>query len=116
MAWRSRLAMPIEPYLVSKITNMVTHLLATKLYSEFIKIPFSRCRIIDLLKGRWKILQDLNVGLNHAPQTIVACCVLHNMCQIANEPEPELWKEADESGSPPKVPDSEKSFYTLGKI
>ncbi|KAI4298436.1 hypothetical protein L6164_031997 [Bauhinia variegata] len=48
---------------------------------------------IGLLKGRWKILQDLNVGLNHAPQTIVACCVLHNLCQIAREPEPELWKE-----------------------
>ncbi|KAL5537693.1 hypothetical protein UlMin_045159 [Ulmus minor] len=70
---------------------------------------------IGLLKGRWKILQDLNVGLNHAPQTIVACCVLHNMCQIANEPEPELWKEADESGSPPRVPDSEKSFYYFGE-
>ncbi|KAK6159378.1 hypothetical protein DH2020_006692 [Rehmannia glutinosa] len=197
----------LEPYLISKITNMVTRLLATKLYPEFIKIPVSRRRLVEttqgfqeltslpnmcgaidttpvklhkispdtingsmytckygfpsvllqvvadhkkifwdvcvkapggyedathfrdsllynrlisgdiiwdkavsvrgqhspqnafdealmkgrkaveeaigLLKGRWKILQDLNVGLNHAPQTIVACCVLHNLCQIA---------------------------------
>ncbi|KAG6408850.1 hypothetical protein SASPL_131875 [Salvia splendens] len=29
----------LEPYLISKITNMVTRLLATKLYPEFIKIP-----------------------------------------------------------------------------
>ncbi|BFG41750.1 protein ALP1-like [Prunus yedoensis var. nudiflora] len=70
---------------------------------------------IGLLKGRWKILQDLNVGLNHVPQTIVACCVLHNLCQIAREPEPELWKDPDESGAPPRVLDSEKSFYYFGE-
>ncbi|KAE9597251.1 hypothetical protein Lal_00007798 [Lupinus albus] len=70
---------------------------------------------IGLLKGRWKILQDLNVGLNHAPQTIVACCVLHNLCQIAREPEPELWKEPDENGPQPRVLDNEKSFYFFGE-
>ncbi|KAG5063015.1 hypothetical protein JHK85_004198 [Glycine max] len=70
---------------------------------------------IALLKGRWKILQDLNTGVRHAPQTIVACCVLHNLCQIAREPEPELWKEPDESGPPPRVMDSEKSFYYFGE-
>uniref|UniRef100_A0A5B6YLL8 Putative nuclease HARBI1 n=1 Tax=Davidia involucrata TaxID=16924 RepID=A0A5B6YLL8_DAVIN len=70
---------------------------------------------IGLLKGRWKILQDLNVDLNHAPQTIVACCVLHNLCQIAREPEPELWKEPEESGPPPRVLESEKSFYYFGE-
>ncbi|KAI8012924.1 hypothetical protein LOK49_LG05G01846 [Camellia lanceoleosa] len=32
----------LEPYLISKITNMVTCLIATKLYPEFIKIPVSR--------------------------------------------------------------------------
>lgn len=72
---------------------------------------------IGLLKGRWRILQDLNVGVNHAPQTIVACCVLHNLCQIAREPEPEvLWKEPEESGPPlPRVLDSEKTFYFFGE-
>lgn len=70
---------------------------------------------IGLLKGRWKILQDLNVGLNHAPQTIVACCVLHNLCQIAREPEPEPWKEPEESGAPPRVLENEKSYYYFGE-
>lgn len=70
---------------------------------------------IGLLKGRWKILQNLNVGLTHAPQTIVACCVLHNLCQIAREPEPELWKEPDENGSPPRVLENEKSFQYYGE-
>lgn len=70
---------------------------------------------IGLLKGRWRILQDLNVGLNHAPQTIVACCVLHNLCQIAKEPEPEVWKDPEEQGSPPRVLEGEKSFYYFGE-
>ncbi|KAK9096710.1 hypothetical protein Sjap_022207 [Stephania japonica] len=73
---------------------------------------------IGLLKGRWRILQNLNVGLNHAPQTIVACCVLHNICQIAGEPEPDpstLFKEPKETGAPARVLESEKSFYYFGE-
>ncbi|CAA0807560.1 PIF / Ping-Pong family of plant transposases [Striga hermonthica] len=70
---------------------------------------------IGLLKGRWKILQDLNVGLNHAPQTVVACCVLHNLCQIAREPEPELWREPEEKGQPPRIMENEKSFHYYGE-
>ncbi|KAH9656200.1 DDE Tnp4 domain-containing protein [Citrus sinensis] len=70
---------------------------------------------IGLLKARWKILKDLNVGINHAPQTIVACCVLHNLCQIAREPEPEIWKEPDENGTPARVLESEKQFYYFGE-
>ncbi|KAL7118920.1 hypothetical protein ACP275_02G030900 [Erythranthe tilingii] len=70
---------------------------------------------IGLLKGRWKILQDMNVGLNHAPQTIVACCVLHNLCQIAREPEPEIWKEPEENGQPPRVMENEKSCCYYGE-
>ncbi|GAB2287743.1 hypothetical protein Dimus_037955 [Dionaea muscipula] len=70
---------------------------------------------IGLLKARWKILQNLNVGLNHAPQTIVACCVLHNLCQIAREPEPSLWKEPAETGPLPRVFENERSFYYYGE-
>ncbi|XP_021286520.1 protein ALP1-like isoform X1 [Herrania umbratica] len=70
---------------------------------------------IGLLKTRWRILQDLNVGLNHAPQTIVACCVLHNLCQIAREPEPEIRKDPDENGAPARVLESEKQFYYFGE-
>uniref|UniRef100_A0A2P2JCG0 DDE Tnp4 domain-containing protein n=1 Tax=Rhizophora mucronata TaxID=61149 RepID=A0A2P2JCG0_RHIMU len=69
---------------------------------------------LGLLKGRWKILQDLNVGLNHAPQTIVACCVLHNLCQVAREPEPDVWKEPDESGVLARVLENEKALHYFG--
>ncbi|XP_020216301.2 uncharacterized protein LOC109800035 [Cajanus cajan] len=37
----------LKPYLVSKITNMVTRLLATKFYLEFIKIPVGRRRLLE---------------------------------------------------------------------
>eukprot|EP01018_Ginkgo_biloba_P029127 Gb_19400 [translate_table: standard] len=70
---------------------------------------------IGLLKGRWRILQDLNVGLNHAPQTIVACCVLHNMCQMAEEPEPDMWKDPKENGPVARLLDSEKSLHYFGE-
>ncbi|KAM7257224.1 hypothetical protein ACFE04_012965 [Oxalis oulophora] len=72
---------------------------------------------VGLLKGRWRILQNLNVGLSHAPQTIVACCVLHNLCQIAREPEPDPghWKEPDENAAPARVLESEKQFFYFGE-
>lgn len=37
------------------------------------------------LKGRFHILRNLNVGLQYAGQTIVACCVLHNFCGLKGE-------------------------------
>lgn len=42
-----------------------------------------------VLKNRWKILEKLNVDVKYAAQTVLACCVLHNFCQIAEEPEPD---------------------------
>lgn len=68
-----------------------------------------------VLKARWRILQNLNVGLDHAPQTIVACCVLHNICQLAGEPEPILCRDPAETGSPARVLETEKSFYYFGE-
>lgn len=34
-----------------------------------------------MLKGRWRCLQDtLNEDVTNIPTTIIACCVLHNIC------------------------------------
>ena len=72
-----------------------------------------------LLKGRWRILRDLNVGIEHAAQTIVACCVLHNMCQIAGEPEDEdvyVWMDPEESAVPaPRILEGERSLFFAGQ-
>lgn len=73
---------------------------------------------IALLKGRWKILRNLNVGLDHAAQTIVACVVLHNMCQIAGEPEDEgkyLWRDPPETPQPARPLESERSLNYHGE-
>lgn len=51
----------LEPYLVSKITNMVTRLLATKLYPEFIKIPVSRGRLHDTTQAFQELTSLPNV-------------------------------------------------------
>ncbi|XP_018835597.1 protein ALP1-like [Juglans regia] len=108
---------PLMPFLLTPFSPIGMGVPAQNLFDGMLMKGRSVVvEAIGLLKGRWKILQDLNVGLSHAPQTIVACCVLHNLCQIAREPEPEeLWKEPDESGTPPRVLDGEKSFYYHGE-
>jgi hypothetical protein len=40
----------------------------------------------EILKNRRQILKNLNVGLEMAPKVTIACCVLHNICQRAEEP------------------------------
>ncbi|KAG0448251.1 hypothetical protein HPP92_027943 [Vanilla planifolia] len=73
---------------------------------------------IALLKGRWKILRNLNVGLDHAAQTVVACVVLHNFCQIAGEPEDEgkyLWRDSPESPQLVRPVESERALYYAGE-
>ncbi|XP_052192789.1 protein ALP1-like [Diospyros lotus] len=119
---------PVRPYIVGDwcfpllsflITPFTWNGTGTPAQNEFDIALMKGRKVVEeaigLLKGRWKILQDLNVGLNHAPQTIVACCVLHNLCQIAREPEPELWKEPEECGPPPRLLESEKSSCYHGE-
>lgn len=107
---------PLMPFLMTPFNSKGTGSPAQNLFDGMLmKGRSTVVEAIGLLKGRWKILQDLNVGLNHAPQTIVACCVLHNLCQIAREPEPELWREPDESGFPARALETEKSFYYQGQ-
>lgn len=74
---------------------------------------------IALLKGRWKILRNLNVGLNHAAQTVIACVVLHNMCQIAGEPEDDgkyIWRDPPERLQLAKPVENEHSLSYAGEI
>ncbi|XP_064986983.1 uncharacterized protein LOC135625824 [Musa acuminata AAA Group] len=73
---------------------------------------------IALLKVRWKILRNLNVGLDHAAQTVVACVVLHNMCQFTKGPEDEgryMWRDSLESPQLASLVDSERSLNYLGE-
>jgi len=42
------------------------------------------------LIGRWKILKHLNSKVDKASLIIIACCVLHNYCEMWGAPEPRL--------------------------
>ncbi|GLJ14703.1 hypothetical protein SUGI_0238360 [Cryptomeria japonica] len=70
-----------------------------------------------VLKKRWKILEKLNVDVKYAAQTILACCVLHNFCQIADEPEPE--EQVDSSPNQELVisyeDEDERNLQMIGK-
>lgn len=57
-----------------------------------------------LLKTRWKILRCMNVHLIHASQLAVACCVLHNICQLWGEPDPEELQGENYSGGSRLIP------------
>lgn len=56
-------------------------------------------RAFGLLKARWRSLLHLlpMTLVNKIPQYIVACCVLHNICElrgdVCNEPLPEISLE-----------------------
>ncbi|VFQ65800.1 unnamed protein product [Cuscuta campestris] len=107
---------PLLSFLLTPFTGNGTGSPAQNVFDEMLmKGRKTVEEAIGLLKGRWKIMQNMNVGLTHAPQTIVACCVLHNLCQIAREPEPELCKEPEENGSSQRVLENEKSSHYYGE-
>ena len=49
------------------------------------------------LKGRWRcLLKVLEIHPMNVPKTVVACCVLHNICVLKGEPELELDESEDD--------------------
>ncbi|KAI4367626.1 hypothetical protein MLD38_023341 [Melastoma candidum] len=107
---------PLMPFLMTPFNAKGTGSPTQNLFDAM--LMKGRSAVVDairLLKGRWKILQNLDVGINHVPQTIVACCVLHNLCQIAREPEPVMGKELDEIGPAVRILEREKSLYYQGQ-
>ena len=52
------------------------------------------------LKGRWRCLQKrLDISVCDVPKFVVACVVLHNVCEVHGEAFDEDWMESIESGS-----------------
>lgn len=54
------------------------------------------------LKGRWRILQAPSQykSVEDHCSMVGACCVLHNMCQLAKDPFAESWKTAGTLSQP----------------
>ena len=56
-----------------------------------------------LLKGRWRsLLNKLDESVEKVSTTIIACCILHNICREVNDPT-EIDVVSDGQGLP-KVP------------
>ncbi|ONK74214.1 uncharacterized protein A4U43_C03F3970 [Asparagus officinalis] len=115
---------PLLPFLLTPFASGSASAAAANPTHETFNAAVSKGRsasveaAIALLKGRWKILRNLNVGLNHAAQTVVACVVLHNMCQIAGEPEDDgkyLWRDPPESLQLARPVENEHSLYYAGE-
>ena len=53
---------------------------------EFSKVRSSVERAFGVLKGRWRcLLKRLDNYTENASKVIIACCILHNMCQMNGE-------------------------------
>jgi hypothetical protein len=81
-------AYPLMSFLLKAFNNRATGSPDQNLFDKYLRK--GRVKIenaFSILKNRWQMLKNLNVGLPMAPKIIVACCVLHNICQRAGEPE-----------------------------
>jgi hypothetical protein len=80
-------AYPLMSFLLKAFNNRATGSPKQNLFDK--QLRKGRVKIenaFGILKNRWQILKDLNVALPTAPSVVVACCVLHNICQRAGEP------------------------------
>eukprot|EP01018_Ginkgo_biloba_P006263 Gb_03989 [translate_table: standard] len=119
---------PLKPYMVAKsgypiepfcITPFGTEDGLRKAFDEQILKGFSCIEEgFRILKTRWKILRCMNVHLVHASQLAVACCVLHNICQLWGEPDPHEMQADHHSSvnrSVPGLPRSDEEARVAGE-
>lgn len=82
---------PLKPWLMTPLRDVVPGTPEERLNSQLktIRNGIERCN--GVLKNRWRCLLKHRV-LHYTPQMAAAivktCCVLHNMCIAANQPEP----------------------------
>ena len=87
-------AYPLMPWLMKAFPGK--NLSADYRYFNY---RLSRARMVvegafGRLKGRWRcLLKRYDSDIAFVPQTVTACCTLHNICQIQNEFYNEDWQE-----------------------
>ena len=81
-------AYPSCPYMLKNFKSSITN----PNFSD--KRRFDECvnveRVVienafEALKNRWRILKNFNMDINKAAIVTLACCVLHNFCEIYAE-------------------------------
>nr|XP_060615329.1 uncharacterized protein LOC132765152 [Anolis sagrei ordinatus] len=93
------MAYPLLPWLMTPYSG---HLDTRK---QLFNDTVGRCRTIvdyafERLRGRWRcLLSRLDVRERYAPRVIVACCILHNICEARGEPLQDGWEEVVRSVS-----------------
>ncbi|XP_060095227.1 uncharacterized protein LOC132572328 [Heteronotia binoei] len=92
-------AYPLLPWLMTPYSG---HLDTSK---QRFNDTLNCCRTVveyafERLRGRWRcLLSRLDVRERYAPRVIVACCILHNICEAKGEPLQEGWEEVVRSVS-----------------
>ena len=56
--------------------------------------------VFGRLKTRWRRLIKQNMFVENVPCVVVACCVLHNICEIHGDNFDEDWIEPDNESDP----------------
>ncbi|XP_024520164.1 protein ANTAGONIST OF LIKE HETEROCHROMATIN PROTEIN 1-like [Selaginella moellendorffii] len=81
---------PLMPFLVTPFHYDRDDTVSENVFDmQLLKARECIANAFGLLKARWKILRNMNTDLRYVAQAVMACCVLHNFCQLAGEPEPE---------------------------
>ena len=53
------------------------------------------------LKARWrKLLKQNDMSISNVPNVIMACCILHNVCEVHGEAFNEVWLDDVQSDHP----------------
>ena len=80
-------AYPILPWLMKPFPSAHRLTVPQLRYNGVLCSARSRVEhVFGILKARWRILlKRLDSQFDNVPRTVLACCVLHNFCQLAGE-------------------------------
>ena len=86
-------AYPLRPWLMKPYINNGHLTSQPQLFNTRARIVVEHA--FGRLKGRWRcLLYKLHVSMESVPETVGACCVLHNLCQIHGDVFDENWLDA----------------------
>ncbi|KAJ7322231.1 hypothetical protein JRQ81_018518 [Phrynocephalus forsythii] len=98
---------PLRPWLMKPYVDASSR--ARKHFNALL----SKCHMavtyaFERLKGRWRcLLKRLDVAEKNVPLVIIACCILHNICESRNETMQESWEEGMDFADLPPAAASE---------